>query len=174
MKKDWHGILIVDEFKVTRDDKVLYQAENLHNILHLGGESQILSALFVGGPGPAINPYIPSIYYLGLDNRSALAVTDTLSNLSGEPASGGYNRQPVSSTTGFTIVTEGTTVKAKSGVIVFSSIGSSWGPVKNMFLTNISSGTAGILYSSVPLGSNVVVTAGDTVSVRFSMALRNC
>ena len=111
---------------------------------------------------------------MGLDNRSALNVTDTLSNLSGEPASGGYNRQPVSSTTGFTIVTEGTTVKAKSGVIVFSSIGSSWGPVKNMFLTNISSGTAGILYSSVPLGSNVVVTVGDTVSVRFSMALRNC
>jgi hypothetical protein len=174
MKKDWHGILIVDEFKVCRNDEVIFAEENLHNILHIGGESQILSALFIGGPGPAINPYIPSIYYVGLDNRSALSVSDTLSSLSGEPPSGGYNRQPISSTTGFTIVTEGTTVKAKSGVIVFSATGSSWGPVKNIFLTNISSGTAGILYSSVPLGSNVIVSAGDTVSVRFSMALRNC
>lgn len=172
MKKDWHGILIVDEFSIKREDKIIYQAFDLHNILHVGGEAQILSALFLGGP--TSNNYIPSIYYLGLDNRSALAVTDTLSSLSGEPAVGGYNRQPVSSTTGFTVVTEGTTVKAKSGVIVFSAIGTSWGPVQNMFLTNISSGTSGVLYSSVPIGSSITVSAGDTVSLRFSMALKNC
>jgi hypothetical protein len=172
MKKDWHGILIVDEFTIKRENEIIYQAFDLHNTLHLGGELQILSALFLGGP--LNNNYIPTVYYLGLDNRSGLAVTDTLASLSGEPTVGGYNRQPVSSTSGFTIVTEGNTVKAKSGVIIFSAIGTSWGPVQNMFLTNVSSGSSGVLYSSVPIGSSITVVAGDAVSLRFSMTLKNC
>ena len=170
--KDWRGILIVDEFLVKRKDEIIFKAENLHNILHVGGEQQILSALFVGGP--TSNTYIPSSYYLGLDARPSLVVTDTLSNITGEPSTGGYSRQPVSSTIGFTITTEGTTVKAKSGLLVFSATASSWGPVTNMFLTDASNGTSGILYSSVPIGSNVTVNAGDSISMRFSMALRNC
>lgn len=173
-KKDWHGILRLDEFTIKRDDKVVFQTGNLYNILHTQGEAQILSALFLGGP--ASNAYIPSIYYLGLDARPVLSVSDTLSTLVAEPSSGGYSRQPVSATTGFTLVTEGATVLAKSGVLAFSAAGSSWGPVTSMFLTNVASGTAGVLYSSVALGvsGGVTVNNGESVSMRFSMALSNC
>ena len=170
--KDWQGILIVDEFLVKRKNKVIFRVENLHNILHLGGEAQILSALFIGGS--ISNAYIPTNYYLGLDARTSLNVTDTLTNITGEPSVGGYNRQPVSATTGFTITTEGSFVRAKSGVLVFSASPISWGPVTNMFLTNVSTGTAGILYSSVPIGSSVSVNSGDSISMRFSMALKSC
>jgi len=173
-KKDWHGILRLDEFIIKRDDKVLFSTGNLYNILHTQGEAQILSALFLGGP--TSNSYIPTLYYLGLDARGTLATSDTLSSLVAEPSTGGYSRQPVSSTTGFTIVTEGSTVLAKSGVLAFSATGSNWGPVSNMFLTNVASGTGGILYSSVSLGvsGGVTVNNGESVSMRFSMALSNC
>lgn len=173
-KKDWHGILRLDEFVIKRDDKVVFSTGNIYNMLHTQGEAQLLSALFLGGP--TSNTYIPSVYYLGLDARTVLNISDTLSNLVAEPTSGGYSRQPVSSTTGFTIVTEGTTVLAKSGVLAFSATGSNWGPITNMFLTNVASGTGGILYSTVSLGvsGGVTVNNGESVSMRFSMALSNC
>lgn len=172
MKKDWNGILKIEELLIKRNEEIIYKVNDLYNILHTEGEAEILRALFIGGP--TSNAYIPSLYYLGLDDRATLAASDTLATLSGEPSSGGYTRQPISSTTGFTLVESGSTVKAKSGVIIFSATGSSWGPVRNMFLTNVATGTSGILYSSIPIGSNVTVANGDDISLRFSMALKNC
>lgn len=173
-KKDWHGILRLDEFVIKRGEEILFKTGNIYNILHTQGEAQILSALFLGGA--VSNAYIPTNYYLGLDARTSLSVSDTLLSLVAEPTTGGYNRQPVSSTTGFSIVTEGSTVLAKSGVLAFSATGANWGPVSNMFLTNVANGTGGILYSSISLGASggVTVNNGESVSMRFSMALSNC
>jgi|APGre2960657373_1045057.scaffolds.fasta_scaffold01143_8 hypothetical protein len=170
--KKWPGIMILESFQLRNGTKILYEEYNKPNILHVGGETQILQALFVGGN--TTNTYIPTDYYIGLDNRTTLSETDVLSSLVGEPTGNGYVRYGVSATTGFTIETSGTTVKAKTAILTFSATGSSWGPVKNVFLTNASSGTSGVLYSSVALSSPATVSAGNSITLRFSMALRNC
>jgi hypothetical protein len=175
MLKKWPGILILDEIKQIRNNEVIFEKYNIHNILHVQGESQILKALFTGGS--VSNNYIPSFYYLGLDNRAAITENDTYASISGEPSTTtGYARQGISSTSGFTIVTSGTTVKAKSNLIAFSATSSSWGPVKNIFLTNVVSGTpaSAVLYSSIEIGSAITVAAGDQISLIFSMSLKNC
>lgn len=165
--------MILDFFQLWENNKVIYEEKNIPNLLHVGGETQILNALFLGGS--TSNAYIPTTYYMGLDNRLTLSATDTLSTLSGEPTAGvGYARFGVSATGGFTIETSGTTVLAKTPILTFSATGSSWGPVKNIFLTNVGSGTSGVLYSSVALSNAVTVTAGNSITLRFSMALKNC
>ena len=173
MSSNWPGILIVDELIHKRGDLVLLEKRNLKNILHLQGEEQILKALFAGGN--ISNSFIPSFYYLGLDNRTTVAVGNQLTSITGEPlTSTGYARASISSVIGFSIEVGASSCKAKTtNLIGFSAISSSWGPIKNLFLTNVSAGTAGILYSSVTIGSDIVVAAGDTISLRFSMTLRN-
>lgn len=171
-KKNWHGIMTVDYFQHIRDGKVLFEQKNIKNLLHVQGEQQILNALFVGGN--TSNAYIPSTYFLGLDDRTTLSASDTLTSLVSEPVSGGYARQGVSATTGFTIETSGTSVKATTGIVTYSCTTSSWGPVRNLFLTNVGSGTAGILYSSVALSNTVTLAPGDSITLKFSLSLGNC
>ena len=175
MLKKWPGILILDEIKQIRNDQVIFEKNNIHNVLHVQGEEQILNALFVGGS--ISNNYIPSFYYLGLDNRSTVSETDTYASISGEPeTSTGYARQGISSTSGFSVVTSGSTVKAKSNLIAFSATTTSWGPVKNLFLTNVVSGSpvSARLYSTIEIGSSITVSVGDQISLIFSMSLKNC
>lgn len=94
--------------------------------------------------------------------------------MSGEPSGNGYSRQPASSTTGFTIVNAGGIYQARSNIVIFAAITGSWGPVINLFLTDASSGTVGNLYSTAILSTPIILSAGETISVRFSMALKNC
>jgi hypothetical protein len=170
---NWHGIMKIEEFiHFDKNGNILHKENDIYNILHNEGESRILSAVFLGGA--TSNPYIPSNYYLGLDARPSLSVSQTLADLVGEPSGYGYARQPVSSSTGFTLVTTSTTVQARSSVVVFSATTNSWGPVTNLFLTNISNGTSGQLYSSAPLNNQVIVNTGESISVRFAMTLKNC
>ena len=171
--KNWHGIMKIDEI-VQKDQygKEIYREENIYNILHAQGEMKILSAVFIGGP--TNNAYIPANYYLGLDNRATIAVDQTLASLAGEPSGTGYSRQPVSSTTGFSIVANGNVYQARSNIVIFAAVSGSWGPVSNLFLTDASSGTTGFLYSTAVLTSPIILSAGETISVRFSMALKNC
>ena len=175
MNRNWHGILIIDEIKQIRDGSIVFQKNNLYNILHTEGEARLLNALFAGGS--VSNQYIPNYYYVGLDNRTTLSQSNTYSSITGEPAiATGYSRQQISSLGGFTIEETSTSAKAKSNLLGFSATTSSWGPVKNLFLTNVNYGTTsgGILYSSTNLGSSITVAAGDTISLRFTLALRNC
>ncbi len=171
--KNWHGIMKIDEI-VQKDHtgKTIFKEENIYNILHAQGEERILSAVFIGGP--TNNAYIPANYYLGLDNRTSITADQTLSNLAGEPAGSGYSRQPASSTTGFTVVNNASVYQARSNVIIFAAVSGSWGPVKNLFLTDVSSGTSGNLYSTAVLSSPIILSSGETISVRFSLALKNC
>jgi hypothetical protein len=175
MSTNWSGILICDEFKHIRNENVIFEKYNIKNLLHIQGEDQLLRALFIGGN--INNAYIPNFYYLGLDNRSVISITDTYSTISGEPLTNtGYSRQSISSVSGFTVETSGTICKAKTNLMGFTATAASWGPVKNLFLTSVpnSSVTPGVLYSTIQIGSDIVVGIGDTISMKFSMALRNC
>ena len=171
--KNWHGIMKIDEI-IQKDNngKIIYQEENIYNILHLQGEERILSAVFLGGP--TNNSYIPANYFLGLDNRGTVTASQTLADLSGEPAGSGYSRQPASSTTGFSIVNNNGVYQARSNIIIFAAVAGSWGPVINLFLTDASSGSSGNLYSTAVLASPIILSSGETISVRFSLALKNC
>ena len=171
--KNWHGIMKIDEI-VQKDHggKTIFKEENIYNILHNQGEQVILSAVFTGGSNS--NSFIPSNYYLGLDNRTTITADQTLASLSGEPSGKGYSRQPSSSTTGFTIVNNNGLYQARSNIIIFAAVAGTWGPVSNLFLTDVSSGTNGNLYSTAVLSSPIILSSGETISVRFSMALKNC
>jgi len=162
--------MTLEFFRVIRNNQIIYEETNKKNILHTQGQQQILNALFVGGP--TSNMYIPAVYYLGLDNRSSLDAANLLSDVI-EPSGGGYARQGVSSTTGFTVQTNGSTAQATTGIVSFSS-STGWGPVQNLFLTNVGSGTSGILYSSVSLSSAVTLSSDDSVTLKFSLSLGSC
>jgi hypothetical protein len=170
---NWHGIMKIEEIiHYGLNGEILYKENDIYNILHNEGESRILSAVFLGGPSN--NAFIPSNYYLGMDNRTTITANQTLANLSGEPAGNGYSRQPCSSTTGFSIVAVGDVYQARSNIVIFAAITGSWGPVANLFLTDSSSGTSGNLYSTAVLSTPIILSSGGTISVRFSMALKNC
>lgn len=171
MKYDWRGLVEIQEIWCSSPDgELLWRRENLRNILHLEGEQFILLALFTGGQENAI---IPANYFLGLDNRSALGRNDNMSSITGEPAVNGYSRQELSSVSGFTIETAGGNYRASTAVVTFRANGGDWGPIRNLFLTTAPDAT-GFLISTVNLGSEFSVTAGNTVSMRMAMTLREC
>ena len=168
MKKNWRGILKIEEIKLFENNKLIYENYNLYNILHQQGEYQMISILFAGGT-------LPQYYYVGLDSRTSLSESQKLSSIDGlEPTSNGYQRQQISSSTGFTM-SNTTPAKATSNMINFTaSAAGSWGPLKNMFLCDKLNGYTGNLISSVPLGSDLYVNASTVVSMKFSMTLSSC
>jgi hypothetical protein len=166
--KNWRGILKIDEFSVLNEKKeIIYQEKNIHNILHQEGELLILSVLFTGSAAP-------SSYYIGLDNRPTLAFTNTLSSLSNEPTSYGYSRQQILPAEFNINFTSGSNYQVTGPVINFSATTNQWGPVQNLFLTNVSSGNGGTLISSARLAESITVIPPNIVSLKFSFALSNC
>lgn len=167
----WNGIMrVLEVAHRDRDGLVLWQRFGLGNMLHSSGEQFLLDALFTGGPE---NPFIPAFYYLGLDNRVTIAEGDTLGSLVGEPSVNGYQRQPVSSTAGFTVSSSSGNFRASSSVVTFLAQGGSWGPVQNIFLSDVADST-GYLIASANLGSPFTMSSGDSVSLRLGMTLRDC
>jgi len=165
-------LLRILEIQHIRDGKVIWEATDLPNTLHLDGEEFLLSTVFRSTSGIII----PSFFYVGMDNRSTVNVTDNMQSLTTEPTGNGYSRQPVSSATGFTIeqfTIQGDTSgiqhwRAKSGVVAFTASGASWGPVSNVFLTDRID-NSGYLISTAPLGSTRSVGPGDNLTFRFSL-----
>lgn len=170
MNPEWKGILKIVEIKHTRGDHVVWQSNNLYNMIHTGGEEMILKTLFYNdGTMP------PSYYYLGLDNRVTIAYSDTMSSLIDEPSGSGYTRQQLSSSTASSgwLVSSGTSLhKAVSNIVSFQAT-SSYGPVGNLFLTDKSDNT-GYLISSVALTSSVTMSPGDILSLRMTLSLKDC
>lgn len=156
---------------VVRDGRVIHHEENIHNTLHYLGEEFLLNALFLGGNAP--NTYIPNYYYIGLDNRTTIAVADTMEDLQNEPFINGYSRQAVSSLTGFSMTVSGGVHQVSSQIVTFSAVGGSWGPVSNIFLSD-KPNTTGVLISSAKLTNPVTVQSGDSVNMRMGMSLRYC
>ena len=74
---NWHGIMIVKEIQhLSSKGDILWEAKNLKNLFMNEGEQFMLDIVFAGGE-------IPSSYFLGLDNRATISVTDTISSLVG-------------------------------------------------------------------------------------------
>lgn len=167
----WFGIMKVLEIQhLDVDGTILWQQKNIRNTLHLKGEEFILRAAFTGG---RVSTVIPENYYLGLDNRPTISATDEMSGLIGEPGFSGYGRQPLSSSGDFTVAFENNHYQALTTIVAFQAAGGSWGPVQNLFLSNMSN-TSGTLISSTRLDVPVVVNDGQAVTMRLGMSLRDC
>lgn len=164
-------LLKILEVQHKKGDKVLWESFNIPNTLHLSGEEFILSALFRSASGIVV----PSFYYLGMDNRSTIDVSDNMESLTTEPSGNGYSRQAVSSATGFTVeqfTISGDTSgllhwRAKTQIVAFTASGGSWGPVSNVFLTNLID-NSGYLISTASLGTTRTVASGETLTFRFA------
>lgn len=162
-------LLKIEEIKhLDCNGDILWESGNINNVFHLGGEEFLLKVSFNTAGGVEI----PSSYYLGLDNRTTLSLTDTLSNLSQEPTQFGYSRQSVSSANGFSVELVNENYKALSDVVVFSASGGTWGPIRNLFLAT-SSGSSGYLISSAALDTPRSVDDGQSMTIRISITLRS-
>ena len=170
MSNDWHGLMEVLWIKHWRDGELIWQQNNIHNLLHTDGESFVLRAVFSGGQ---INSVIPAFYYMGLDNRSEIVAANTLDSLVAEPTTDGYLRQAISSAGDFIVTLEGANYRATSPIVAFRAQGGSWGPVQNVFLTNTAT-ASGILISSAALDAGVTVADGDQVTMRIGLVLKDC
>lgn len=168
---NWHGILEIIEIQQIRDNKVIWSANNLKNTLHIGGEQFMLNILFS-------DVVKPDTYWFGLDNRSVIAVIDTLIDLDGEPTSHGYERQGVNSSSGWAFSTVGSQVAAKSPVVTFAASGGSIGPIRNLFMTNQAEPATptetDYLISTVYLGQVITIADGDAISMRMVVKLKDC
>ena len=167
MRNDWHGLIKVLDINHVRNGQIIWEAKNLHNILHQNGEEYFLTVLFNNdGSLP------PANYHLGLDERSILLVDDTMSNLIDEPTVNGYARQPVSSVSGWTIELANGVFRALGPIITFGATGGSWGPVSNLFLTNRTDND-GFLIASVALSNTITMSDGDAINMRMGLSLRD-
>lgn len=149
--------------------RVLRRETDIPNRIHLLGEEFVLRTLFAGGE-------IPASYYIGLDSRPSVSQSDLISGLSGiEPTAAGYERQAVGSDN-FAIVADSPNARqADSPTVLFTASGGSWGPVRNVFLcTGLGYGPGTVLISSASIGQDLVVSSGETVSMKMAMSLSAC
>lgn len=163
-----HIMTILEVEYKDADGAILWADKNLKNVMHVGGQEFILNAVFRTASGITV----PSSYYLGLDARPTPAEADTLANIAGEPVGSGYQRQDVNSVNGFTIVTNSLITQATSSTVIFSATGTGWGPVRNLFLAT-GSGSSGFLIATAPLSTTHTLTAGQTLSMRIGVKLRD-
>ncbi len=171
MRKDWNGLLKILEIEhLDSAGNVIWSDKNLYNVFHSEGEEFVLRAVFVGG---VANTIIPVNYYFGLDNRTTPAIADTMLSLTSEPSTNGYGRIAVSSTNTFTVALTGSNFRADGPIVTFSASGGSWGPVKNLFLTDQIDGS-GFLIASVPLSQTLILDTGEVVNMRMGLSLKDC
>jgi hypothetical protein len=162
------SLVTINFIEHIRNNKVIWRAENIKNMIHLEGREFLVKTAFSNN-----GSLVPDNYYLGLDARDDLVEDDTLSSLLDEPYQNGYLRQLLPSNgTGFAITETSGVYKALSNIITFSASELGWGPVKNMFLTT-ESDNSGILISSLVLTSPVTTVAGDTISVQIALSLQD-
>ena len=103
-----------------KDGNVLWEQDNVDNLLHIGGQFFLLNLAF----NTSEEIVVPAYYYLGLDNRTTPDVDDEFINLSNEPTQFGYTRQSVNSLNGFSVEHDGTRYKATSGSVTFTATAS--------------------------------------------------
>jgi hypothetical protein len=164
-------LIKVDWIKQIRDGEVLWEERDIYNVFHKRGEEFMLRALFTGGNTP--NALIPDDYFFGLDNRTNVVADDDFVNILGEPFTGGYLRQSVSSLGEITVAEEDGAIRAITSIISFRASGGTWGPVKNLFMTDRGDNN-GFLIASVAATAPFSVIDGDSVTMRMSIGLTNC
>lgn len=116
-------------------------------------------------------------FFIGLCG-AAFAENTTLATLVGEPTvTNGYARQPIArNTTGWPTVSEVNGIKrAQSALITFTPSGGDFSAsIQRMFICNVVSGTAGLLFAvSGALPAAVLITlAGGPFTSRYESYLR--
>lgn len=166
----WRSFMKIEEIKhLNIDNECIWEDAKIPNMLHLGGEEMMLQLAFDTDAGATV----PSAYYIGLDNRTTISVDDTMGSLISEPSTNSYERQSVSSVSGFSITNVSTGMKAISAVVTFEALGGSWGPVNSVFLSTTDD-NSGILMSSAALSSARTLSAGETLSLIVSISLTQC
>ncbi len=169
--KHWPGIMkIVEILHTNSKGEILWESKNIRNLLHLEGEQFLLQAAFIGGRDSTI---IPDVYYLGLDNRLTVDVSDTMEEITAEPSGNGYERAEISSSGDFAINFEQSHYVATSPIVAFRAVVGSWGPCNNLFLTAEVNSTFRLISTAV-LPSAVSLSPGDAVTMRIGMQLREC
>ncbi len=168
---NWHGLMkIIEICHWDSDGNLIWKENNILNMLHQEGEEFLLKAAFVGGK---VSTIIPDFYYIGLDNRLTVRATDTMDNLIGEPITGGYLRQAVSSSGDFSINFEQNHFIATSPIVAFRATTASWGPASNLFLTD-KLDNSGSLISTAILPSPISLDSGQSVTMRIGMQILEC
>ena len=163
-------LMTIEEIRhFDQDGNCIWEDFDLPNVWHNEGQQFVLSVAFDTDGEFSV----PVNYYVGLDDRTTTAVDDTLLDITDEPASNGYARQSISSTSGFVVSLSSTKMKAISSVINFSASGGPWGPVSQVFLATTSD-NSGTLISTVELNGERTVTNGQTLSVRVNLSLGSC
>jgi hypothetical protein len=166
----FHLMTLLEISHFNKNGDLLFRKNNIRNILHAEGEEYILNCLF-GGVS------VVQTYYVGLDNRNALSVSNSFSSLSNFETSGvGYFRQAVTNNS-FQISTNSIgNQQANSPIVQFQCTGNNW-TAKNIFLATaprppeIFSGPKKLI-SSVPLGTTLIVSSGEVVSMRIGLSLK--
>jgi hypothetical protein len=143
-------------FRHIRNGEVIWEQDWTNNALTDAGEQDILAVYFTRSKSAATNLYI------GLINDSGIAETDTLSTMAGEPSGNGYARQLV---TFGTPALDAGDYQAVSTVETFTASGGTIGPVTHAILTDVSSGTSGVLIIYVPLSATRTLLNGDSLEV---------
>lgn len=158
--------MTIDKFNIIdKNEKIIYEQNNIKNILHSEGEEFIIKSVFSSSVA------VPSSYYVGLDFRNNLTKSDTMQSIYLEPNTGNYRRQEITSGSWIVSNSSGTWI-AKSPSIVFSAIGSGWGPVQNIFLTTIEEGKTGkYIISSSKLQQNINLNAGQKIVLEISLSI---
>lgn len=169
--KNWRGLMKILEIRhCDAQGNILFEQENILNLLHLDGEEFLLRAAFTGGQ---VSSIIPENYYLGLDNRQSVSADNTMDDLIGEPSGSGYERQPISSNGDFNINLDASHYLATSPIVAFRATSGSWGPVSNLFLTD-QDDNSGYLISTIVLESPISLSLGSSVTMRIGMRLMEC
>ena len=160
--------------------EVLFKKYNLKNILHSEGEEYILKTLFTNDYTPIraetnLPTFVVTSYYMGLDNRSSLSTSQSLTDIEDLETNGtGYTRQQVGKNSFQIIENSNGNYQANSPTIQFNCSGGTW-TAKNIFLatsySQLFTGPKKVI-SSVPLGSTLVISNGETVSMRIGLALK--
>jgi hypothetical protein len=162
----WHGIMRITELVHSdRFGRTIQVRHDLFNTMHLLGEEFVLGVLFSGGQ-------IPGSYYIGLDARASLSASDAISGLNGlEPVGKGYERAAVDSDN-FSVVSSPSGRQANSPTVLFTATEGPWITVKNIFLcTGLGYGQGSVLISSAPIGQDIRLSSGETISMRMAMAI---
>ncbi|NIQ81577.1 MAG: hypothetical protein GTN93_26490 [Anaerolineae bacterium] len=149
-----------------RGGRVIWEKEITCNILHDEGEQFILQVVFSEEQSP------PTDYYIGLDNRASAAEADTLVDLVSEPSGNGYARQAVpSDNTGWTVSQDAGDYQAASTTETFTASGGTIGPVQQMFLCTVATGTAGKLIATAALTASRTLQDQDSLETDITIKL---
>lgn len=167
MKKNWNGLVTLEKLWITDETgKTIFELSDIKNLLHVEGQALFLGCMFK-------NTAVPGTYFVGLDSRTTITASQTLADLTAEPTTPGYTRQPLTTNTDFELLVDTSSARVRSATISFTASGSSYSAT-DMFLCTVGSGTSGLLISTVQFGTTVTVSPNNVVSMKFAMTLGSC